>query len=245
VSGVAALVVAALRAEVAPLVRRLDGRRRGAAGGVRWVRGLVGGRSVVVAWTGDGAACAGRGLEVLLGRFRPARLVIAGVAGALSPELAAGSLIAARRVYDRDRPAPDPDAGLVAAAGRCGVRPGVVLSSPDVAVTADDKAQLWRRLAQPPAAAVDLETAAFAGVAAAQGVPYLALRAISDTAAESLPLDFNRLRDRRGRVSRVAVIARTLRRPSLVPALFALQRRVSRCAEHLAAAVEAVLRETT
>jgi len=90
-------------------------------------------------------------------------------------------------------------------------------------------------------AAVDLETAAWARVAGELGVPYLAVRAVSDTASETLPVDFNRLRGADGRVRRSAVVLEAVRRPRLIPGLFDLGRRTRRCAERLADSVEAIL----
>lgn len=223
-------VVAALRAELAGVLEALDDTRGRA-------EGTLAGRAVRLAWTGDGARSARAGLEALLDRSPVAGVLVLGVAGGLSPNLAPGVAVAAERVVDAaGEPAPAPDAEwrarVVATAPY--VVPGTFASRDEIAVTAAEKAELWRRLGAPEVATVDLETAAWARVAAARGVPYLAVRAISDTAGETLPLDFNRYRDRHGRVSRLAVAARALRRPSMIRPLRALERRVAECAERLA-----------
>ena len=82
--------------------------------------------------------------------------------------------------------------------------------------------------------AVEMETAAAARIAAAAGIPWAAVRAISDSAGESLPLDFNTLRAPDGDlpVSRVALAA--LLRPSCVPGLLRLAKGTQVGAEALA-----------
>ena len=235
-------MVTALREELAPLLARsrVEGRLR--AGRGRFYRLRLGPRPIVAGWTGDGARCAAEGLEDLLSRVPVDALILAGVAGGLSPELAPGELVLAREVRDETGPAPTPDPRWVERAlSAVPATAGVLLSARRIAATAERKAELRRRLAGGAPAAVDLETAAWARVAAARGVPYLALRAVSDAAGETLPLDFERWRDRRGRVRRAGVALHALLHPGTIGALLDLRRRVRLCAERLASAVESLL----
>jgi len=100
-----------------------------------------------------------------------------------------------------------------------------------VAVTAAEKHELRN---QTGAAAVDMESAAIARKAAQWGVPFYAIRAVSDTAAEDMPLDFNKYRDRDGRFSRFRIALAALARPvTRVPALLRLDRNCQVAAESL------------
>jgi hypothetical protein len=94
------------------------------------------------------------------------------------------------------------------------------------------------------AAAVDLESAAFVAAAAARGLPWLILRAISDTAAEALPPLLNRCLDDGGAIRRGLLAARLFGQPSALLRLLALRQRVQACAELLATATTAVLEGT-
>lgn len=244
------LVVAALRAEVAALVSRLRVDRRGRAGHATFVVGtldvgLEGARreavTVAIGWTGDGARAARLGLESLLETVPTRSVLVLGLAGGLSPDLAIGDRVLARRVFDDEGEAPAPRGRWRADAtlGRC---QAVFLSSSRIAITGDEKRALRDGLANrlvgddagPRSTTVDLETASFARVASAHGIEYDAVRVISDTADESLPVDFNRMVDSLGRVRAWQVALWALRNPRAIPALNELKRRLERGAETLA-----------
>lgn len=100
-----------------------------------------------------------------------------------------------------------------------------------VTVTAEEKRALREKTG---GAAVEMESAAVAAKAAAWGVPFHSIRAVSDTAAEDLPLDFNLYRDAEGRFSRSRIALAALGRPfTRVPALLRLDRNTKIAARSL------------
>jgi adenosylhomocysteine nucleosidase len=100
-----------------------------------------------------------------------------------------------------------------------------------VAVTAGEKRVLRESTG---AAAVDMESAALARKAGEWAVPFYAIRAVSDTALEDMPLDFNAYRGNDGRFSRSRIAMAALARPfSRVPALLRLDRNCRIAAESL------------
>ncbi len=235
-------ILAALDRELARLRGRMSGIRKVREGSLRADVGRLAGVPVVLGSTGDGASNAARGARALLDRFPVAAVVIVGVSGALSPRLEAGSLLVAREVLEMDRPAPPPDPDWVRRALRdTGAVAARFLCTPGILCTARSKADALAGLPPGAVAAVDLETAAFARAAADRGLPYVALRAISDLAEESLPLDFNLLRDASGAVDNLRVARAVLGRPSLVLPLWRLRGRCGLCAERLAGAASALL----
>ena len=79
-----------------------------------------------------------------------------------------------------------------------------------------------------------MESAAVARKAAEWGVPFRCVRAVSDTAAEDMPLDFNLYRDADGRFSRTRIALAALARPfTAIPALLRLDRNCRIAAESL------------
>jgi len=235
-------VVTALREEVAPLLSRARVERRLRLRPGCFFRIRLGGRPLVAGWTGDGNLCAAAGLRALLAEVRVEALWLMGIAGGLSPELGVGDLVVAGEVHDAEGTAPPPDpAWLERVLAVSGGAAGILVSAGRIATTPEEKAALWTSCGEPVPAAVDLETAAWARVAGELGVPYLAVRAVSDTASETLPVDFNRLRGADGRVRRSRVVLEAVRRPRLIPGLFDLGRRTRRCAERLADLAEAIL----
>jgi nucleoside phosphorylase len=106
-----------------------------------------------------------------------------------------------------------------------------IWSEDHVAVTAADKRGLREKSG---ARVVEMEYAAVAAKAGEWGLPCRAIRVVSDTAQEDLPLDFNRYRDVDGRfrMSRIA-LAGMLRPFTALPELLRLNRQARVAADKL------------
>lgn len=234
----AALVTAPLADELAPFLRRLDRRRRETECAIPAYRGLFAERPVVAAVVGEGARRARLAVDALLATYRPRRVLLVGVAGAISPDLAPGVVLHVGAVVDLTGGEPrwvvgSPDGG-----------DPVAVSVPRIAATAAEKAALWDRLGRRPRCLVDLESAVVVEAARSAGASCDVIRAVSDGAAEDLPREILVAGDRHGRVRRSRVVAALLLRPWRLGVLLDLRRRVRRCAEGLAAeAGEWVARE--
>ena len=236
------VIVAAMRQEVAALLERTSVSSVLRRSSHRAVCGRLGRTPVVIGVTGDGRAAAERGLDWILDSVPAGRVLGIGVAGALTPDLGPGSIVVGRAVFDGDRPAAPPDPAWLRRAERVGRAVlGGCVTSERILVRAADKAALASDIGQPGPLTVDLESAAYAGVAARRGIPSLAVRAVSDAAWEDLPLDFEALRGPGGGVSRFRVIVRALASPSAIPGLVELRRRVATCGERLAGFVSALV----
>jgi adenosylhomocysteine nucleosidase len=193
---------------------------------------------VHVAATGEGPRRAARRAAELCDLHRPDVLLGAGVAGALSSDLAFGEILVARRVCDASGDAPHPDAALSKrAAAIPGIRGGALFSADRMVVAARERSALAARIADDPSA-VDMESAAWARVASARGIPYVVVRAVSDTADEDLPAYLARCYDPEGGIRRARVLLHALAKPGSVPGLLAMRRRVRECGERLSAFVE-------
>jgi adenosylhomocysteine nucleosidase len=235
-------ILAAMPEELAPLRAMTTGAESLDVTGCEAIRGRLEGREVILACTGDGAANAARGAAAVLDRFPVDAVVIVGVAGGLSPALETGRLLAATMVLENGVPLPPPDAAWRESAVRLAeALPATFVSSRDLLCTARSKAEAYARLPQGVTAAVDMESAAFARAAADRHLPYLALRAVIDAAGETLPLDFNALRDAGGAIDRRRIALRALTRPSLIAPLLRMRRRVGRCSGRLGLAVRLIL----
>jgi len=108
---------------------------------------------------------------------------------------------------------------------------GSIVSIDHVAVTAAEKHTLRN---QTGAIAVDMETAAIRGKAEEWNVPFLCIRAVSDRAGDTLPMDFNRYRDARGDFSRSRIALAAIARPfTVMPQLIEFDRNCRRAAAAL------------
>jgi adenosylhomocysteine nucleosidase len=167
-----------------------------------------------------------------------ARFLVFGCAGGLAPRLAPGHLVAAEALVTLDadgRPGErlEADAGLAAWTGPRGVPVivGTIATSPVALVTPAAK----RAAAACGAVAVDMESAAIAMVARARGIPFTALRAIIDTAADDLTLGAELVDPATGRLRIGRIVARLAPRPWLWPRAVELARRQQACERALAA----------
>jgi adenosylhomocysteine nucleosidase len=173
----AAGVVAALAAEARVLGPAMP---KGEGYGV-----LTDGNLVAVSGIGPGAA---RGAALCLIEAGATALVSWGLAGGLDPALEAGAVCLPSEVIDADGTRLDTARSwresLSSSLPGRSVGNGALLTaaSPLGTCTAKDEA---RR--QTGACAVDMESSAVARVAAAHGVPFLAVRVIVDTARDSIP----------------------------------------------------------
>ena len=91
-------IVAAMPEELAPLRGRMIAPVRTQRSNVVVERGRLANQEVALAATGDGARNARAGVAALLAASEPQALVVLGVSGALSPELATAELVVASRV---------------------------------------------------------------------------------------------------------------------------------------------------
>ncbi|HEV8375506.1 MAG TPA: hypothetical protein VGR38_04645 [Candidatus Polarisedimenticolia bacterium] len=237
-------ILAAMRRELATLEAQTEVSRTWRTPSFRAVHGRLDGIEVVLASTGEGAGNALRGAESLFELFDFERVIIVGVSGAISPSLSPGTLLAAGDVVETGAqvPPPPPEGGLLRnALVEAGAIPATFLSSRRILCTAREKAEAIAQLPPGTVAAVDLETAAFARAAGKRGLPYVAIRVVSDSATETLPMDFNALRDPSGALDGRRVALQALFRPWLIAPLWTLRARIRLCSDILARAVRATL----
>ena len=143
-------------------------------------------------------------------------IISAGLCGALDPALRVGDIVVSG------------DAPLQSSAK---FLRGEVHTVDRVVATARDKRQLRN---QTGAVAVDMEAATVEQTAAEWKVPYLCVRAVSDTAGDTLPLDFNRYRNARGDFSRTRIALAAMARPfTVMPQLMEFDRNCRRAADAL------------
>ncbi|HWX31892.1 MAG TPA: hypothetical protein VNZ53_31220 [Steroidobacteraceae bacterium] len=142
----------------------------------------------LVAVSGMGCAAAGLAAARLIEAGASA-LMSFGLAGGLDPSLGAGSVVLPREVISLNGARCLTSTAWreqlrTAIARQRPVADGILLSSLDVIDAVADKAAAFRDTG---AVAVDMESIGVAQVAAAHGLPFVAVRVIVDTAADVLP----------------------------------------------------------
>lgn len=154
--------------------------------------------------------------EVLRRKMAVNGIINTGFCGALDPALSVGDIV----VWG-DVPC---GAGFVS---------GEISSSDRVVVTAAEKRRLREKTG---AIAAEMEAGAVKKIAEDWRVPFFCVRAVSDTAQEDMPLDFNLYRDRAGRFSLPRIAMAAMRRPfTRIPALKHLEANCNVASESLGA----------
>jgi adenosylhomocysteine nucleosidase len=218
-------IVAALEREVWPLIRNWPVRT------VRWGGSrykFYQGAHAVLVCGGIGGSAARRAAQALVELRQPDTLLSAGFAGALEPELRAGSTLAAARIVDAE----------TGESFESGQGNGTLLSTARV-LSAAEKAELRGRYG---AIAVDMEAGAVAAVAKERRMPFVAIKAICDDTGLSLP-PFTSFIDEQGRFLTAAYVGYVAPRPWLWPLVFRMGRSSARAASALSQQLREFLSE--
>jgi adenosylhomocysteine nucleosidase len=189
------------------------------------------GRAAVLVANGPGPKLAGQAVEIARGRQELNGLVSTGFCGALDPALKPLDIFIPTEILppldqlNRDRKG----ASINPVTTKRPYQTGKLLSLDRVASTTAEKTELRKTTAS----AFEMEAAAVLQKAREYDLPFYCIRAVTDTATESFPLDFNRLRDTNGRFSRTKILAAAFRQPSVFPSLLKLNKRSKQAAQVL------------
>jgi adenosylhomocysteine nucleosidase len=186
----------------------------------RFSQRFVTGGWVTVGLVGPGA----RHLEGVA-EVKPQALIMAGLAGALAPELRVGDVV----IQGTHRP-------LQGLAHR--VVAGNLATARGIVATLADKAALFRETG---ALAVDMETKPAQQYAESMNIPFLAVRAILDSAAEPLDPAFLALVDAEGRPRVGRALGHLAKYPTRLPGMLHIRRATKVALTHLAATLQAIV----
>lgn len=153
-------------------------------------------------------------------------IMMAGLAGALDPSLKVGDV-----VIDDCPPTIVPSPGI-----RC----GTIVTAPELVSTPAQKRALHERSG---ALAVDMESDKARALAEKLSVPFISLRAISDTASESVDPAVLRLVDPFGQLQPLALARLLITRPAIVGPLRHLNTASRIATARLTTAVEEMVRQ--
>jgi len=216
------LVTFAVEAEFAPWRKFRKFRKVSGSGtrAVHFVSQTEGAQpqEIAVLLTGIGEATDSDAVETsrFISDMKPDLLISSGFAGGLKPEFTAGSIVAPEKTRTlKNHANVDSDLQAREMALRLGASPIQNLITVDRLVkTAEEKSRLSFF-----GEAVDMESAIVMSRFAREGVPVLALRAISDVFGEDLPLDFDRCLTPQGAIKPLNLVNQIVRRPGNLPAI--------------------------
>jgi adenosylhomocysteine nucleosidase len=205
-------IVAAMHEELAAVLALMPDERRITVAGREFWLGHLHGHEVVAVLARIGKVAAATTAAVLAERFKAGRVVFTGVAGGLGAGVQVGDVVVADAFLQHDMDASPlftrhevplygrsrfpADADLAAALGvaarrampRARVHHGLLISGDRFVSTTAEARALQAEL--PDALAVEMEGAAFAQVCHDFGLPFAAVRTISDRADDAAHGDF-------------------------------------------------------
>ncbi len=181
---------AALPYELAGLRRRMVVEETHVSSEATFYQGRLYDRNLLLVQTGIGRAAAERAAAFILDRYDLGALISFGFAGGLTEQLDAGAVVLCQRLYAEDgrQRSLCSDGALLAAAQAVRVRVPPVLGS---SLTVDrmvsrpeEKLSLGETF---QAEVLEMESYWIGQACATRGVPFLAVRAVSDGAGQNLP----------------------------------------------------------
>ena len=220
-------IVFALGIEAGALLDRMKQTQTTQGNGFKYHQGLLAGRNYVLVESGVGCERALQATDHLLSIFKPGRILSAGFAGALDPQLTRHAIYWPTRIISADDAIPVPD----------GKHPKTLLTVDQVADTREEK----RRLREATGAdLVDMESYAVARYCREKNIPFQSVRIVFDLADEELPKEIRRLTAPKQSLARQfgTLTSVFFKRPSCVLDLYHLKERALVAADCLAVELE-------
>jgi len=228
-------VTFALPAEGSEFLRQLGDKSRADRNGISIVRGTIGHRSIEVIHTGVGENICRQRIGKFLENQQFDSLISAGFAGSLNHKLRVNDLLVAKNFSTVDlKHAQSSLSGL-------SVRTADLLTLPALIDSSEERERIAR---ESGAGAVDMETEFIARACAAQGIPLLALRVVTDTPTQPFPAPPSVLFDIQQQRTHIGVLAKFfLAHPKRMPGLVQFARRIARARKTLSNALVQIVRE--
>ena len=220
-------IVFALGIEAGALLDRMKRTQTTQGNGFKYHQGRLSGSNYVLVESGVGHDKALQATDNLFSIFGPGRILSAGFAGALDPQLARHAIYWPTRIISADDAINLPE----------GKHPKTLLTVDHVIDTSDEKHRLWETTG---ADLVDMETYAIARFCREKKISFQSARIVFDVASEALPKEIRRLTSpQKSLARRIGALARAIfKRPSCVLDLYQLKERALVAADLLAIELE-------
>jgi adenosylhomocysteine nucleosidase len=192
-------------------------------GGFAIREGGLHGRRIALILAGAGQGNARRATEILIDGHRPGRVISAGFAGGLCPQLQRNDILIADRLLRRDGGELPVDVSpeLAAALAQPDVQRGALLTTDHVIRLPSDRKAIYESTG---AVGVDMETYAVAEACATRQVAFTSIRVINDTADETLPRDVEHLLAQKTNAARLgAALGAVWHRPGSAKEMYQLR----------------------
>jgi len=236
-------IITAMPEESAAILKNAKNIHRSKLGGKKLFNCNISGNSAVMVETGMGMLNAGWGATTLAGDGIDL-LISAGFGGAVRQGLHVGDIIMARHIMQlHGNDLEEVSVGFYGQnniAEKLSLPQGTFISCDTILNKRELAGLLPAECANP---VVEMETSAIARVAALHGIPFLALRTISDPWDEELDFSIDEFCDDSMQI-RIPKVLRTIaKRPHIIPQLIRLARNSRTAAKSLSKTMEQLLKQ--
>jgi len=235
-------IIGALKEELAGIRKRMDVREVSLLANYLVCEGNYRGKDVLLVQTGMGKEKAEAATRLVLESYHVSLLVSLGFSGALSPELKVGDIVICSRLYgthgETSEKLPsiyysdNTPVSLISQtlkSSAIGFRHGASVTVAKPVNLPESKLALGKAF---EAEVVDMESYWIAEIATVKHIPFIAIRAISDTVHDSLP-PFDRILSPQGKFMLRKAAAHFISRPDHMAVLLVLYWKVRRVGNRL------------
>lgn len=234
------LIQCALQEEARPLLSTLRLRRSG--GAISTYDGLGRRHRLTLVISGPGWKNAVKTCDAVLAHIRPGLVISFGYAGALAADLSVADILLPSEVLIWNGPAAAPlsfkTAPFQSEAGAMPYHRGALLTSRKVVSSAARKIEIGKLSG---GAAVDMEAGFVAQCAGKFGIPFSALKAVSDAAHEDIGMDFSPFIGPHGKIAGVRLLRYLAVHPAKISEVRRLYHASRRCSDSLIGAFDQLL----
>jgi adenosylhomocysteine nucleosidase len=217
--------------------------------GLKLRKTKIGAAEVTVLITGVGAQAAAQAMDLMMRMADKDQYfdvcISSGLAGALCDTLSVGDIIAPKEIIVELKHAEQGTERLEVdgelrqmALGRGAKNANCMFTTDEILVKASQKKSCASR-----AQSVDMESFEIVKAASAWGARSVVIRAISDSATEDLPINFNLTLSEKNQVSLAKVLAQLVKNPLALPALIRFGQQSKRAGGLLAGFLESYLKD--
>jgi adenosylhomocysteine nucleosidase len=223
-------ILGAVKEEIAGIKGRMKIDRKSKLGTADIFYGTWERKSIILVRTGIGKIRAGGALAMVLEKYSLSMVISIGYAGGTHPDIKAGDLLVARRFLSLPNDGSPPEkidvtsclakqAEKVPPSEKYSAYKGSLLTVNEVICKPEDKKMFGEKYG---VNAIDMETSVLAQMAAVRKLPFLSVRAISDTVGQKL-VDVSSFMEKDGQVSTLKAGWYVLTHPGAIPRFISLQ----------------------
>lgn len=229
-------IICAIPQETGHLLTKFPQRTCGAFAGFRSWETTAAGKNITVIESGIGRENATRAITAVILRNRPDCVISSGFCGALTAGLQVGDIVTANVIHNLSNGLPGQPIKVDASLNDSALK-GLTIADFISTDSICDKKELVQTVACSSTAVVDMESFAIASMCKEYGIPFIAVRAVSDALDTDPGQLFRAIADQNFTIRLPAVISAVVGRPSFLSQLLTLAKSAKIAGKSLAAAL--------